>query len=74
VTDIARQHFWSKCYVEIIKNVVDGYEDKSLNCLERIEKIWYANFFFKVLAQMDSTAPLLHIEKQFYHAKLLYVC
>jgi len=26
----------TKCYVEIIKNVVDSYEDKSLNCLDRI--------------------------------------
>jgi len=37
----------TKCYVEIIKNIVDSYEDKNLNCLERIEKICYANFFLR---------------------------
>ena len=37
----------TKCYVEIIQNVVDSYEDKSLDCISRIEKIWYANFFLR---------------------------
>ena len=39
--------FGTKCYVEIIQNVVDSYEDKSLGCISRIEKIWYANFFLR---------------------------
>jgi len=37
----------TKYYIEIIQNVVDSYEDKSLNCIDRIEKIWYANFFLR---------------------------
>ena len=39
--------FATKCYVELIQNVVDSYEDKSLDCISRIETIWYANFFLR---------------------------
>ena len=37
----------TKCYVEIIKNVVDSYLDKSLDTVSRLEKIWYATFFVR---------------------------
>ena len=37
----------TKCYVEIVKNVVDSYLDKSLDTVSRLEKIWYATFFVR---------------------------
>jgi len=35
----------TKCYVELIQHVMDGYLDKGLDPLSRIEKLWYAAFF-----------------------------
>ena len=35
----------TKCYLEIMQSITNSYLDKTLNPLERIEKIWYANFF-----------------------------
>ena len=37
----------TKCYVELIKCVMDSYLDKSLDPLTRIEKIWYVTFFMR---------------------------
>ena len=39
----------TRCFIEIIQNVVDSYLDKSLDVICRIEKVWYAAFF-EVLA------------------------
>jgi len=41
----------TKHYIEVIQCVVDSYCKKSLEPLERVEKIWYALFFFAILAQ-----------------------
>ena len=37
----------TKCYVGLIQCVMDGYLDKSLHPLDRIEKLWYAAFFVR---------------------------
>ena len=37
----------TKQYIEIIKCVIDGYLDKALEPLERIEKCWYASFMLR---------------------------
>ena len=37
----------TKCYVDLIRNVIDSYLDKSLDPLERLEKLWYVVFFFR---------------------------
>ena len=35
----------TKCYVEMIQSITDSYLDKTVDPLDRVEKIWYANFF-----------------------------
>ena len=35
----------TKYYVEMIQSITDSYLDKTLDSLDRVEKIWYANFF-----------------------------
>ena len=37
----------TKCYVELIKCMIDGYLDKDLAPLCRIEKLWYVVFFMR---------------------------
>ena len=37
----------SKCYVGLIQCVMDGYLDKILHPIDRIEKLWYAAFFVR---------------------------
>ena len=37
----------TKCYVDLIKNVIDSYLDKSLDPIERLEKLWYVVFFLR---------------------------
>ena len=34
-------------YVEIMASTVDSYFDMSLSPLERVEKVWYANFLVR---------------------------
>ena len=37
----------TKCYVELIKFVMDSYLDNDLDPLSRVEKMWYAVFFVR---------------------------
>ena len=37
----------TKCYVGLMKSVIDSYLDKSLDPLERIEKLWSVVFFLR---------------------------
>ena len=45
----------TKCYVDLIENVIDGYLDKSLNVIVRLEKLWYVVFFPEILEKMDNS-------------------
>ena len=48
--NIAEAHA-SKCYVELMKSVIDSYLDKSLDPLIRIEKLWKVVFFLRYWCQ-----------------------
>jgi len=37
----------TKCYVDLIRNVIDSYLNKSLDLCERLEKLWYVVFFLR---------------------------
>ena len=37
----------TKCYINLIKCVIDSYLDKALAPLKRIEKLWYAVFVLR---------------------------
>ena len=37
----------TRCYINVMKSVVDSYLDKSLSPAKRIEEIWYAVFFLR---------------------------
>ena len=37
----------TKCYIDLIKNVMDSYLDKSLDPISRLEKLWYVVFFLR---------------------------
>ena len=41
----------TKCYVGLMKSVIDSYLDKSLDPLERIEKLWSVVFFLRYWRQ-----------------------
>lgn len=57
--------FGTKCYVEIIKNVVDSYLDKSLNVVSRLEKIWHATFFVRYWRKWILLNPMCTIKGNF---------
>ena len=57
--------FGTKCYVEIIKNVVDSYLDKSLDLVSRLEKIWYATFFVRYWRKWVIVNPMCTIKVNF---------
>ena len=57
--------FGTKCYVEIIKNVVDSYLDKSLDVVSRLEKIWYATFFVRYWRRWILVNPMYTIKVNF---------
>ena len=37
----------TKCYIDLIKNVIDSYLDKSLDPIGRLEKLWCVVFFLR---------------------------
>ena len=38
----------TKCYIELIQNIIDSYLDKSLDPLvTRVQKMWYSPFFIR---------------------------
>lgn len=48
--NIAEAHA-TKCYVELMKSVIDSFLDKSLDPLVRIEKLWSVVFFLRYWRQ-----------------------
>ena len=55
----------TKCYAEIVKNVVDSYLDKSLDTVSRLEKIWYATFFVRYWRKWILVNPMCTIKANF---------
>ena len=41
----------TKCYIELIQNIIDSYLDKSLDPLVRVEKMWYSTFVIRYWRQ-----------------------
>ena len=55
----------TKCYIELIQNIIDSYLDKSLDPIARIEKIWYANFFIRYWWQWILLHPQFTLKPNF---------
>ena len=49
--------------VEIIQCVVDSYMDKTLEPLQRIEKIWYAVLFLRYWRNWITVHPMYKVQK-----------
>ena len=52
-------------FIEIIQCVVDSYMDKSLEPLQRIEKIWYAVFFLRFWRNWITVHPVYKVQRHF---------
>ena len=51
----------TKYYLEMMQNITNSYLDKTLDPLERVEKIWYANFFVRYWRQWIIFILSLHL-------------
>ena len=63
----------TKCYIEVIQNVIDNYLDKSLDPISRIEKISYATFFLRYWRKWILLHPLYTLKTNFI-TQNCYMC
>ena len=63
----------TKLYIEVIQNIIDSYLDKTLDPLQRIEKIWYSLFFLRYWRSWISVHPAYSLQANFITANT-YKC
>ena len=55
----------TKCFIEMIKYVVDSFLNKQLSPLTRIQMIWYANIFVRYWQKWIELHPHYNIKNNF---------
>ena len=63
----------TKCYIEIMRCVVDSFLNKNLSPLSRIQMIWYANIFVRYWHKWIELHPQYNIQDNFL-TQNVYTC
>ena len=63
----------TRCYVDVMRSVIDSYLDKSFTPAERLEEIWYATFFLQYWRQWVLDHSKFSLEKNFITSNA-YMC
>jgi len=55
----------TKCYLQVVKSIVDSFLDRQLEPLNRIEDVWFALFFTHYWRQWVVSSEGYNVEQNF---------